>query len=98
QGEGSIAYWQWAGIILIIGVLYSLLGAALLSRNIEDPIHTFQEGMRSVETGNFDTSAADVYSDEFSKLVAGFNHMVNGLKEREQRNNQLLQSYFMTLA
>ncbi|WP_317618436.1 HD domain-containing phosphohydrolase [Paenibacillus sp. PL91] len=83
QGEGSSAYWQWAGIILIIGVLYSLLGASLLSRNIEDPIHTIQEGMSSVQAGNFDSSAADIYSDEFSKLVAGFNHMVNGLKERD---------------
>ncbi|OBZ11192.1 HD-GYP domain-containing protein [Bacillus sp. FJAT-26390] len=98
QSEGTMAYWQWAGIILIIGVIYSLLGASLLSRSIEDPIHTIQNGMSSVQAGNFNSSAADVYSDEFSKLVAGFNHMVNGLKEREQRNNQLLQSYFMTLA
>ncbi|WP_053372967.1 HD-GYP domain-containing protein [Paenibacillus sp. FJAT-27812] len=98
QSEGTLAYWQWAGIILIIGVIYSLLGASLLSRSIEDPIHTIQNGMSSVQAGNFNSSAADVYSDEFSKLVAGFNHMVNGLKEREQRNNQLLQSYFMTLA
>lgn len=98
QGEGSLAYWQWAAIILIIGIIYSLFGASLLSRSIEDPIHTIQNGMSSVQAGNFDTSAADIYSDEFSKLVAGFNHMVNGLKEREQRNNQLLQSYFMTLA
>lgn len=98
QAGSSLAYWQWAGIILIIGVLYSLLGASLLSRSIEDPIQTIQAGMISVESGNFEASAADVYSDEFSKLIAGFNHMVNGLKEREQRNNQLLQSYFMTLA
>lgn len=98
EAEGSLAYWQWAGMILIIGIGYSLLGASLLSRNIEDPIQTIQNGMSSVESGNFETRAADIYSDEFSRLVAGFNHMVNGLKEREQRNNQLLQSYFMTLA
>ncbi|CAM4095747.1 HD domain-containing protein [Paenibacillus alkaliterrae] len=92
------AYWQWAGIILVIGISFSLLGATLLSRTIEDPIHTIQNAMSSVQAGNFETSAADIYSDEFSRLVAGFNHMVGGLKEREQRNNQLLQSYFMTLA
>lgn len=98
QEAGHFAYWQWSGIILIIGICYSLLGALLLSRNIEDPIHTIQSGMSKVQSGDFDTSAADIYSDEFSKLVAGFNHMVNGLKEHEQRNNLLLQSYFMTLA
>jgi hypothetical protein len=98
QGEGSLDYWKWAGLILVIGIIYSLLGASLLSRNIEDPIHMIQHGMSSVQAGNLETSAADIYSDEFSKLLAGFNHMVNGLREREQRNNQLLQSYFMTLA
>ncbi|WP_424768676.1 HD-GYP domain-containing protein [Paenibacillus sp. sgz302251] len=97
-GIGTASYWQWAGIILVIGITFSLLGASLLSRNIEDPIHSIQKAMASVQAGDFETSAADTYSDEFSKLVAGFNHMVNGLKEREQRNNQLLQSYFMTLA
>ncbi|MGO4547652.1 hypothetical protein AB4Z29_22955 [Paenibacillus sp. 2TAB23] len=48
QAESSSAYWQWAGVILIIGIIYSLLGASLLSRSIEDPIHTIQSGMSSV--------------------------------------------------
>ncbi|WP_168118677.1 HD domain-containing phosphohydrolase [Paenibacillus sp. HB172176] len=91
-------YWQWAGIILVIGMAFSLLGATLLARNIQDPIQTIQHAMSSVQEGKLDTRADDVYSDEFSKLVAGFNHMVGGLKERESRNNQLLQSYFITLA
>lgn len=98
SGESSAAYWQWAGIVLIIGISFSLLGASLLSRNIEDPIHTIQHAMSGVQAGDLEISASDIYSDEFSKLVAGFNHMVNGLKEREKRNSQLLQSYFMTLA
>lgn len=54
--------------------------------------------MSSVQIGNFDVRTADIYSDEFSKLVAGFNHMVSGLKMRENMNNQLIQSYFTTLA
>ncbi|WP_042167814.1 HD-GYP domain-containing protein [Paenibacillus gorillae] len=97
-GAGSGTYWQWAVIILIIGISFSILGASLLSRNIQDPIHTIQSAMSSVQAGNLNTRADDIYSDEFSKLVAGFNHMVTGLKEREERNNQLLQSYFFTLA
>lgn len=96
--SGTGSYWRWAGIVLVIGIAYSLLCAYLLSRNIEDPIHTIQNAMSRVEAGNFDTSATDIYSDEFSKLVAGFNHMVQGLKEREQRNSLLQESYYMTLA
>ncbi len=96
--EAAAGYWTWSLVIFVIGIAFSVFGASLLSRNIEAPIQTIQEAMGSVEGGNFDVRADDVYADEFSKLVAGFNHMVTGLKEREQRNAQLLSSYFMTLA
>lgn len=101
EGLNSVstaAYWQWAGIIIVIGVSFSLFCASLLSRNIEDPINTLQAAMSAVQNGHYGTRAEDIYSDEFSKLVAGFNHMIEGLKERDDRNKQLLQSYFFTLA
>lgn len=98
DGGGTSAYWQWAGIILVIGVFFSLFGASLLSRNIEDPIHKLQAAMIAVQNGHYDTRAEDIHSDEFSKLVAGFNHMIEGLQERDERNKQLHQSYFFTLA
>ncbi|MFD0589568.1 HD domain-containing phosphohydrolase [Paenibacillus sp. GCM10027627] len=96
--QGTDSYWQWAAIILIIGMSFSFLGASLLSRNIQDPIQTIQQAMANVQEGNLSVRADDIYSDEFSKLVAGFNHMVEGLREREKRNNQLIESYFFTLA
>ncbi|WP_237163397.1 HD domain-containing phosphohydrolase [Paenibacillus sp. BIHB 4019] len=96
--SASAAYWQWAVLILIIGILFSWLSASLLSKDIQSPIETLQQALVSVQEGKLDHKAEDIYSDEFSKLVAGFNHMVDGLKEREKRNAQLLQSYFITLA
>jgi HAMP domain-containing protein len=96
--QSTMEYWKWAAIILIIGIAFSSFGAWLLSRDIQQPIRHLFESMGMVRNGDFDTQAADIYSDEFSKLVAGFNHMVAGLKSRENMNNQLLQSYFTTLA
>lgn len=93
-----VSYWQWAALILVIGILFSMLGAFLLARDIQAPIESLQQAMAAVQAGDFDYRAEDTYSDEFSRLVEGFNHMVDGLKEREKRNNQLLQSYFITLA
>ncbi|MFC4775921.1 HD-GYP domain-containing protein [Paenibacillus sp. GCM10023252] len=97
-GEDTVAYWKWAAIILVIGVLFSILSAKLMSADIRQPIQTIHEAMSLVKEGNFTIRTADTYSDEFSRLAAGFNHMVEGLREREERNNQLLQSYFFTLA
>jgi HAMP domain-containing protein len=95
QYEG---YWQWAGLILLLGIGFSSLGAWLLSRDVQRPIRNLYEAMGEVQEGNFQAHAADIYSDEFSRLAAGFNHMVKGLREREKMNNQLIASYFSTLA
>jgi HAMP domain-containing protein len=92
------AYWQWSAIVLVFGVSFSLFGASLLSRSVQEPIHHIVQAMGEVRGGNLDIRAHDLYADEFSKLAAGFNHMVNSLRERETRNEQLLQSYFFTLA
>ncbi|WP_018133218.1 HD domain-containing phosphohydrolase [Effusibacillus pohliae] len=96
--QQSTQYWKWAGIILMIGTMFSSLGAWLLSRDIVHPIRNLFASINEVRNGNFDVKAEDIYADEFSKLVSGFNHMVEGLKTRENRNNQLVQSYFTTLA
>ena len=95
---GAGAYWQWTAIVLVFGVSFSLFGASLLSRNVQEPIGNIVSVMGEVRSGNLNVRAEDLYADEFSKLAAGFNHMVDGLREREHRNGQLLQSYFFTLA
>ncbi|MFC5529384.1 HD domain-containing phosphohydrolase [Cohnella yongneupensis] len=98
SGENNAEYWQWAALILVMGIGFSSLGAWLLSLNIQKPIRNLYEKMGAVKEGNFGARANDYYSDEFSKLVSGFNHMLDGLKTREKQNAQLLQSYFTTLA
>ncbi|REE55358.1 putative nucleotidyltransferase with HDIG domain [Paenibacillus taihuensis] len=94
----SQQYWQGAALILLIGILFSSVGAWLLSQDIVHPIRSLFKSQNDVKNGNFDTQAPDIYADEFSSLVSGFNHMVEGLKTRERMNSQLLQSYFSTLA
>ncbi|WP_223299319.1 HD-GYP domain-containing protein [Paenibacillus darwinianus] len=96
--QSIVHYWNWATLVLLIGIAFSSFGAWVLSREIQHPIRTITEAMVHVRNGDFDIDTADIYSDEFSKVVAGFNHMVNGLKARENMNNLLIQSYFTTLA
>jgi HD-GYP domain-containing protein (c-di-GMP phosphodiesterase class II) len=98
SAEQFAGYWQWAGLILILGIGFASLGAWLLSRDVQQPIRNLYEAMGKVQEGSFQVHAADIYSDEFSRLAAGFNHMVKGLSEREKMNNQLIASYFATLA
>ncbi|PWK16029.1 HD-GYP domain-containing protein [Tumebacillus permanentifrigoris] len=92
------SYWQWALIILLLGVGFSAASAMLMSRSVQQPIEELQEMMRHVQRGRFTVQASDLYSDEFSRLISGFNLMVQDLRVRDEMNTQLLESYFSTLA
>ncbi|WP_096199636.1 HD domain-containing phosphohydrolase [Bacillus sp. FJAT-45350] len=91
-------YWTWSGIILLLGICLSLYGAWLLFSIVMKPIQHLRAKMKDVEEGKFDTKATDLYSDEFSELISGFNHMVRGLKERETMNAQMHESFFTTMS
>ncbi|OWA35436.1 hypothetical protein B9G55_12400 [Saccharibacillus sp. O16] len=91
-------YWSWASLILVFGIFFSSLGAWLLTRSVRQPISNLEKALLAVQKGDLEVRASDLYSDEFSRLVSGFNHMVHGLSQRQSINDQLLQSYFSTLA
>lgn len=92
------SYWYWALGILGIGLVYSFIGSRLLTREIVLPIQHLYERMSDVQIGHMHTGASDLFSDEFSRLVWGFNHMLRGINVQNARNNQLVESYFATLA
>lgn len=100
SGENSSGiqnFWMWAGVVLLLGTLFSSIAAWLLTRSVQYPINELYRAMNHVKDGHL-LQIQDEYSDEFSKLVAGFNMMVRGLQAREQQSRQLLDSYFTTLA
>ncbi|MEF2966221.1 HD domain-containing phosphohydrolase [Paenibacillus sp. M1] len=96
--EIGTSYWEWAIFILVIGLGFAFIGSRLLTREIVLPIQHLYEKMGEIKRGYLRTGASDLFSDEFSRLVSGFNHMMRGIKLQAERNNQLLESYFATLA
>lgn len=79
---------QWeifaAGLTaLVIGVAIVLL----LTNKIVNPIRLLVQGTREVMTGNYDYHVENRSSDEVGQLATAFNHMIAGLKEKEQIRN-----------
>ncbi|GGD11673.1 HD domain-containing phosphohydrolase [Pontibacillus salipaludis] len=97
EGQMLSNYWSWASIIVVVVLIVSLAGAILLFKNIQHPIKELEERFDSVYEGSFQ-SMDNLYDDEFSHLVSGFNHMVEGIKERDQQNEQLIESFFTVFA
>lgn len=90
-------YWGWASLILLIDIAFAYTGARLITQDVERPISKLYDAMNDVKEGRM-TKVHNIYSDEFSKLVAGFNMMVDALQTRETQSQAMLDSYFVTLA
>ncbi|MYL33568.1 HD domain-containing protein [Pontibacillus yanchengensis] len=91
------SYWNWASIIVLVIFGLSLSGSILLYKSIEEPIQSLQTRFENVYMGDF-KQMENTYSDEFAHLVSGFNHMVSGIQDRDERNEQLLESFFTVFA
>lgn len=92
-------YWVWAGFILLMAIALSLYGAWLLYSIVRKPVRVLIKKMKKIESGDFHrTRMKNYYSDEFSILVNGFNHMVASVKENDQLKNQILENFITTLA
>ncbi len=97
NGNGIDGYWSWASLIVVVILAMGSISSMLLYKSIEDPIITLRERFDQVRRGRFETMN-NVYSDEFSDLVTGFNHMVTSIKERDEENERLLESFFTVFA
>ena len=68
------------GVALIIGVAVM----ALTARSLADPLESVRRAIRRVQDGDQDASVPVYDGSEVGLLQAGFNRMVDGLREREE--------------
>ena len=97
DGSGLESYWSWSVLVIVVILFMALVVAVLLYRSIEQPMNSLRQRFEEVRSGELEYMD-NIYSDEFSKLVTGFNHMVSSIKERDERNEQLLESFFTVFA
>ena len=69
-----------AGIALVIG----LIGMKVVAHNISRPVRALREAMDRVGEGDHEVEVKVDDASEIGRLQAGFNQMVDGLRERER--------------
>ena len=71
------------GITIIAGIL-GLLFAAIITRNLVQPVRRLLSGTKAVEEGNLNIHIQASSADEIAALTESFNNMVAGLREKER--------------
>ena len=71
------------GITFIAGVL-GLIFAAVITRNLVEPVRRLLSGTRAVEEGDLSIRIQASSADEIAALTESFNNMVAGLREKER--------------
>jgi adenylate cyclase len=73
---------NWA--ITAIASVVGLLLAAIITRNLVEPVQRLLSGTQAVEQGDLTVRVHADSADEIAALTASFNNMVAGLREKER--------------
>ncbi len=71
-------------IVTAIATALGLIFAGFVTRSLVDPVKRLLGGTRAVEAGDLDVEILVRTHDELATLATSFNHMVVGLREKEQ--------------
>ena len=71
--------------LALSSVLLSLLGSVVIARGIARPIDRLAGVARKIRDGDYSQKADVVRQDEIGDLAESFNHMVEGIFERESK-------------
>ena len=85
--ERDFSYNELALLMIVVGcvtIFFGGLAIFLAARALADPIVHMREAVHEVEDGHLDTHVPVYDGGEIGQLQAGFNAMVDGLRERER--------------
>ncbi|MGH9905086.1 MAG: EAL domain-containing protein [Pyrinomonadaceae bacterium] len=75
--------------LTLIGLGVSIAGSILTARNVTRPVTELAKLAHEIEQGNYRQAADMNRDDEIGKLAAAFNHMCEGIADREKRISTL---------
>jgi adenylate cyclase len=71
-------------VLAIIGLIVGLVVTEISARSVTDPLDELREGLERVAAGDLDAHIAVDNGGELGELEAGYNRMLEGLRERDR--------------
>ena len=81
SNEQMLPLWVWLGGVAAVTGLAALVMAILTASDVSRAAGKLVDAMRRVEKGDLDTNLQITTTDEYADLYAGFNKMVESLRE-----------------
>ncbi|MBU3694656.1 MAG: GAF domain-containing protein [Rhodocyclaceae bacterium] len=81
SNEQMLPLWIWLGGVAAVTGVAALVMAILTAADVSRAAGKLVEAMRRVETGDLETKLQITTTDEYAELYAGFNKMVESLRE-----------------
>lgn len=72
------------GSLQIICIVTLVVGLSFVLKGVQRPLENIIGKMERISKGDYDVKSRIYFSDEVGRLKAGFNQMVDGLREREE--------------
>jgi adenylate cyclase len=68
----------------LTGLFFSVAGGIWIAHSVTRPVAALAEGVRRIEQGEYGYALSLPYHDEIGRLAGAFNHMSQGLAERDR--------------
>jgi len=75
----------WFLGISLVSLLLALIVGIWIASGVTRPVRHLSHAARRIRTGEYDTPVPVSRMDEIGQLAEGFNHMMDGIKEREEK-------------
>jgi class 3 adenylate cyclase len=72
------------GLLVVVGAIVAIRLARHVADSVAAPLRDLQAAMEQVGEGRLDARCPVVSNDELGAVAEGFNHMVKGMREREE--------------
>jgi len=72
-------------ILIAVGLFALIAGSVFISRSVTQPISALAQSTKRVSEGNYTPVALSKRNDEVQQLATSFNHMIDGISQREAK-------------
>lgn len=72
-------------VLLGLGAVVLACGSVFVARGVSRPLRLLTESAAKISVGNYHPVQLERSDDEFGQLAQGFNHMIDGIDERERK-------------